>query len=381
MLKTDEAARREYQPAVARMDIGRSERVRSSDVTSTEAIEFSELQLSDAVLRGLAEAGFERPSPIQAKAIPLGRFGIDLIAQAKSGTGKTVVFAAIALEAVHTQSSGPQALVVAPTREVALQSRDVCRVIGSHLSQLSCHAFVGGTPMRTDKAIAGSCHIACGTPGRLVALLLCEAMLASRVRLLVLDEADKLLESGFEQQLRYLLTALPERKQTLAFSATYPDSLLQALRASMRNPFTISLLPPPSADSDDDDDDPDDPFGLLEKPHVLGSAPMRAEDASDAVEQATAADSAGSAPLRHAARPRRHADVGKLVSDAALVGVKQFFHVVETTSRVGRDGRRGLAEQAAAEVRPTEASGHAGSKSGERSKNSEVSRAGPIPAT
>eukprot|EP00966_Prymnesium_polylepis_P129353 2991636-Prymnesium_polylepis.1 len=96
-------------------------------------------------------------------------------------------------------------------------------------------------------ALAGSCQLACGTPGRLVGLLLSEAMLASRVRLLVLDEADKLLEHGFESQLRYLLTALPERKQTLAFSATYPQELLVTLRATMRSPLTLSLLPPPDA--------------------------------------------------------------------------------------------------------------------------------------
>ena len=162
---------------------------------------------------------------------------MDLIAQAKSGTGKTLVFVAIALELVQPNDPGPQALIVSPTREITLQSRDVCRAIGSHMPGLVCHAFVGGTPMKMDVKQCAMCSIACGTPGRLVGLLLCEALVASRVRLLVLDEADKLCDEGFESQLRYLLTALPQRKQSLAFSATYPPALLETLRASMRSPL------------------------------------------------------------------------------------------------------------------------------------------------
>ena len=214
----------------------------SSDVLQDE-LAFTDLPISDAVLRGIADYGFHRPSPIQAKAIPLARFGVDLIAQAKSGTGKTCVFAVVALESLQMGASGgPQALIVTPTREIAQQVRDVCRGIGAHLPSLSCHAFIGGTPVRSDAALIGRCQLACGTPGRLVGLLLSEALLASGVRLLVLDEADKLCEEGFEPQLRYLLTALPARKQTLAFSATFPAELLATLRTSMRSPVFVSVV-------------------------------------------------------------------------------------------------------------------------------------------
>ena len=136
------------------------------------ATTFDELPLSAPVLRGLADAGFTHPSPIQARAIPLCRFGIDLIAQAKSGTGKTLVFVLTALELVQPGQPAPQVLILAPTREIALQSRDVCRVIGSHVHGLSCNAFVGGTSMRNDVALSATSHIACGTPGRVVGLLL-----------------------------------------------------------------------------------------------------------------------------------------------------------------------------------------------------------------
>jgi superfamily II DNA/RNA helicase len=217
----------------------------SSDVLQDgEGLTFKDLPISDAVLRGIADYGFVRPSPIQAKAIPLARFGVDLIAQAKSGTGKTCVFAVVALESLQPNAGGgPQALIVTPTREIAVQVRDVCRGIGAHLPSLSCHAFIGGTPVRSDAALIGGCQLACGTPGRLVGHLLSEALLASGVRLLVLDEADKLCEEGFEPQLRYLLTALPPRKQTLAFSATFPAPLLATLRGAMRAPVYVSVVP------------------------------------------------------------------------------------------------------------------------------------------
>ena len=153
----------------------------SSDVLQDgEGLTFKDLPISDAVLRGIADYGFVRPSPIQAKAIPLARFGVDLIAQAKSGTGKTCVFAVVALESLQPNTGGgPQALIVTPTREIAVQVRDVCRGIGAHLPSLSCHAFIGGTPVRSGAALIAGCHLACGTPGRLVGHLLSEALLAS----------------------------------------------------------------------------------------------------------------------------------------------------------------------------------------------------------
>ena len=275
-----------------------------------EALEFSELPLSAPLLRGLAEAGFVRPSPIQARAIPLARFGADLIAQAKSGTGKTCVFATAALELVRPDRPGPQALVVAPTREVALQVRDVCRLIGSHLPGLECHAFVGGTPMHIDVRQAGACQLACGTPGRVVGLCMCGAIVPERIQLLVLDEADKLCDAGFEETLGYLLTSLPARKQTLAFSATYPAILLEQLRASMRSPITLSLLPRAAGAGAGARVDLLDPLGLLESPALLGAEVVAASEADGA-------DGADG-----------EAREGELVSGAALLGVRQFYHVV-----------------------------------------------------
>jgi superfamily II DNA/RNA helicase len=280
-----------------------------------EAILFSEMRLSDPILRGLADAGFERPSAIQARAIPIGRMGVDMIAQAKSGTGKTVVFAALALELMRPNQPAPQALIVVPTREIALQCCEVCRIIGTHLRGISCHAFVGGTALRTDRAAAARAHLATGTPGRLVDLLLSEALIARHVRLLVLDEADKLCgDAGFEEQLRYLLTCLPERRQTLAFSATYPAPLLATLQAAMRSPHRISLLPAlaPAAD----ESDPRDPLGLLDRPLCFGG--------KTAERKGTAGGSAadGATPSSVPTVPP------ELVGSAALASVRQYYRVV-----------------------------------------------------
>jgi len=280
-----------------------------------EAILFSEMRLSDPILRGLADAGFERPSAIQARAIPIGRMGVDMIAQAKSGTGKTVVFAALALELMRPNQPAPQALIVVPTREIALQCCEVCRIIGTHLRGISCHAFVGGTALRTDRAAAARAHLATGTPGRLVDLLLSEALIARHVRLLVLDEADKLCgDAGFEEQLRYLLTCLPERRQTLAFSATYPAPLLATLQAAMRSPHRISLLPAlaPAAD----ESDPRDPLGLLDRPLCFGG--------KTAERKGTAGGSAadGATPSSVPTAPP------ELVGSAALASVRQYYRVV-----------------------------------------------------
>ena len=302
-----------------------------------EAILFSEMRLSDPILRGLADAGFERPSAIQARAIPIGRMGVDMIAQAKSGTGKTVVFAALALELMRPNQPAPQALIVVPTREIALQCCEVCRIIGTHLRGISCHAFVGGTALRADRVAAARAHLATGTPGRLVDLLLSEALIARHVRLLVLDEADKLCgDAGFEEQLRYLLTCLPERRQTLAFSATYPAPLLATLQASMRSPHRISLLPALSPTADEYD--PRDPLGLLDRPLCFGGKTAEREGTASG----SAAD--GATPSSVPTEPP------ELVGSAALASVRQYYRVV------GRGGsHEGIPQEDCERQGPSEA--------------------------
>ncbi|XP_050413672.1 probable ATP-dependent RNA helicase DDX20 [Patella vulgata] len=214
---------------------------RTNDVLLSENVDFAGLLLSDPVQKGLISAGFERPSPIQLKAIPLGRCGLDLIVQAKSGTGKTCVFSVVALESLQLKSSALQVLVLAPTREIAVQIQDVIKNIGVYLPRLACHTFIGGLPVKDDIQKLKRCHIAIGSPGRVKQLIESGLMSTDSIRLLVLDEADKLLEESFQDQINWIYSTLPENKQILALSATYPEYLANHLTAYMRNPTFIRL--------------------------------------------------------------------------------------------------------------------------------------------
>ncbi|XP_033744677.1 probable ATP-dependent RNA helicase DDX20 [Pecten maximus] len=218
-----------------------SEKRRTNDVLISDNIDFAGLLLSHPVLQGLKSSGFERPSPIQLKAIPLGRCGLDLIVQAKSGTGKTCVFSVIALEGLQTASFALQVLVLAPTREIAIQIWDVIRGIGRNVSRLSCQTFIGGMPLQEDRQKLKKCHIAVGTPGRIKQLIENGMMTTDSIRMFILDEADKLLEEGFQEQINWIYSSLPENKQMLALSATYPEYLAQHLTAYMRNPTFLRL--------------------------------------------------------------------------------------------------------------------------------------------
>ncbi|KAM7411788.1 hypothetical protein PAMA_021656 [Pampus argenteus] len=219
-------------------------RKRTEDVLLSEGIDFSSLLLSQAVLDGLSSAGFQKPSPIQLKAIPLGRCGLDLIVQAKSGTGKTCVFCTIALDSLVLENATTQVLVLAPTREIAVQIHSVVMAIGCAMEGLECHVFIGGRPVSQDKHHLKKCHIAVGSPGRIKQLIELGMLSTATIRLFVLDEADKLLEEGsFQEQINWIFSSLPVNKQMLALSATYPESLAQHLTRYMREPTFVRLNP------------------------------------------------------------------------------------------------------------------------------------------
>ncbi|XP_072212018.1 probable ATP-dependent RNA helicase DDX20 [Excalfactoria chinensis] len=206
--------------------------------------DFGSLLLSPPVLAGLEAAGFHRPSPVQLKAIPLGRCGLDLIVQAKSGTGKTCVFSTIALDALLMDSPATQVLILAPTREIAVQIHAVITTIGIKMEGLECHVFIGGTPLSQDKVRLKKCHIAVGSPGRIKQLIELDYLNTASIRLFILDEADKLLEEGsFQEQINWIYSSLPANKQMLAVSATYPESLANALTMYMREPTFVRLNP------------------------------------------------------------------------------------------------------------------------------------------
>eukprot|EP01112_Ceratiomyxa_fruticulosa_P001769 TRINITY_DN11930_c0_g1_i1.p1 TRINITY_DN11930_c0_g1~~TRINITY_DN11930_c0_g1_i1.p1 ORF type:complete len:263 (-),score=40.34 TRINITY_DN11930_c0_g1_i1:84-872(-) len=204
---------------------------------------FSDLLLSPKLLKGLTEAGYIRPSPIQLKGIPLGKLGVDLIAQAKSGTGKTCVFSVISLESVIITNRSPQALILAPTREIAQQIHYVITTIGKYLSGLKCEVFIGGTELETDKENLRGCHIVVGTPGRIKSLIETKELRTDTIRMFILDEVEKLLDPSFQPQINWIYSTLSPLKQMLVFSATYPSFLLNLLSTYMKSPQYIMLSP------------------------------------------------------------------------------------------------------------------------------------------
>ena len=182
-----------------------AERGLTSDIKTDENVQFSDLAISELTQQSLQKAGFVKPSPIQLQTLPLALLGIDLLIQAKSGTGKTLVFSITALEFVQTIDEDPsmittKVIMLAPTREIAQQIVQVIKTI----KQPECfvHTFIGGTALKDDQNHLKKCHIAVGTPGRIEELLRLKYLRADTIRLLVLDEADVLLCKEFQVRLK-----------------------------------------------------------------------------------------------------------------------------------------------------------------------------------
>jgi len=206
----------------------------------TEVAEtFDDLNLKDDLLRGIYGYGFEKPSAIQQRGIlPLLK-GHDTIAQAQSGTGKTATFAISTLQIVDASKKECQALILAPTRELAGQIQKVCVALSDYL-KIVIHACVGGTAVRDDIAqLKSGVHVVVGTPGRVYDMINRGALKLASCRLFCLDEADEMLSRGFKDQIYDVFKFLPEKVQVALFSATMPMDVLEVTNRFMRDPVRI----------------------------------------------------------------------------------------------------------------------------------------------
>ncbi len=207
---------------------------------------FDDMPLGETLLRGIYSTGFERPSDIQQLAIvPLTRGG-DVLAQAPSGTGKTGAFAIGLLQRVDARRGVTQALVLAPTRELAEQTHEVLQSLGAFVLQgeHQCQLLVGGTAVAENiKGLRAGCVVAVGTPGRVADLVRRGALRVDSLRVIVLDEADEMLSQGFAEQVTGLFSFLPRDVQVGLFSATMPPEVVELTRRFMRTPTEI-LVPP-----------------------------------------------------------------------------------------------------------------------------------------
>jgi len=203
---------------------------------------FDKMNLKESLLRGIYGYGFEYPSIIQQKAIPLILQGKDIIAQSQSGTGKTGAFTISALQLVDEKVSGCQVLIIAHTRELAQQIYDVGTHLGHH-TNIRFILCMGGQSIRdTEENLkkAGA-YIAVCTPGRLLDLIKRKFISTRVVKLLVVDEADEMLSYSFQDQLRNIINQLPQTSQISLFSATMPDYMFKITEKFLRNPEEILI--------------------------------------------------------------------------------------------------------------------------------------------
>ncbi len=213
---------------------------------------FAALGLHHSLVAAVAARGYVEPTPVQREAIPLILAGRDLQASAQTGSGKTAAFALPLLQRLHTPPDSPralQALVLAPTRELAEQIAQVMSDLARDLPQsIKVVTAVGGVSINPQMmALRGGADIVIATPGRLLDLLAHNALSFRGLRTLVLDEADRLLELGFEDELAELLDALPSPRQTLLFSATFPDEVLGLAAQLLRDPARVEIAAGPPA--------------------------------------------------------------------------------------------------------------------------------------
>lgn len=197
-------------------------RIKTKDVTNTKGQNFDDYKLKIELLKGIYEKGYEKPSPIQEEVIPIALLGKDIIARAKNGTGKTASFVIPILEKINFNKKYVQALILVPTRELAMQSSSTIREIGKYLN-VRCMITTGGTNLKEDiYRLYDPVQILVGTPGRVFDLVNKGALDLSKCGILILDEADKLLSQDFQKILEYIISYMPNKKQIMLFSATFP---------------------------------------------------------------------------------------------------------------------------------------------------------------
>jgi ATP-dependent RNA helicase DeaD len=204
--------------------------------------DFAALNLPDPLLRALQDIGYETPSPIQQQSIPWILQGEDLVGQAQTGTGKTAAFALPLLARIDGQSRYPQVLVLAPTRELALQVAESFSRYASHLPDIQVATIYGGQSYKLQiQALRRGAQIIVGTPGRIMDHMDKGTLQLDRLQALVLDEADEMLRMGFVDDIEWIMEKLPAERQTVLFSATFPEKIQRISQRYLKNPKEIRL--------------------------------------------------------------------------------------------------------------------------------------------
>ena len=211
--------------------------------SSYEIQSWDELELNSNLLRGIFAYGFEKPSPIQQKAIKPIILRKDVVAQAQSGTGKTATFTIGALANVDTTINSTQVLVLSPTKELTIQTAKVFESLGSMLDGLRTQCVYGGSIIEEGSSFSNKNvpHVICGCPGRVFDMMRRDKIASKKIKTIILDEADEMLSAGFKDQVYNIFQYLNNDIQVVLVSATLPDSINDIIEKIMRNPVRISV--------------------------------------------------------------------------------------------------------------------------------------------
>ncbi len=207
---------------------------------NTQPQGFAALPLAEVLLKNLTSLGYETMTPIQAQTLPMLLQGDDVIAKAKTGSGKTVAFGLAILSQLQVENFSVQALVLCPTRELAEQVSAALRQLARLMPNIKILNLLGGMPMKLQlESLRHPAHIIVGTPGRVQKHLTKNTLSLKNLMALVLDEADHMLDLGFLDEIKSIIAECPRKRQTLLFSATYPEAINDICHAFMRNPKTV----------------------------------------------------------------------------------------------------------------------------------------------
>ncbi len=202
---------------------------------------FEALGVAAPILRAVREMGFEEPTPIQKAAIPVAMTGRDMIGQAQTGTGKTAAFGIPVLQRIDTTKPAPQAIILSPTRELAVQSAEEINHLAQFTSIRALPIYGGQDINRQFRALRSRPGIIVATPGRLMDHMKRGTVDLSAVQILVLDEADEMMDMGFIDDIRFIMETMPKEKQTMLFSATMPDPIRELADTFLQEPETVKI--------------------------------------------------------------------------------------------------------------------------------------------
>jgi len=206
-------------------------------------IKFEDLPINDDIKRAVIEMGFEEPSPIQAQSIPVILSGKDVIGQAQTGTGKTAAFSIPILQMVDQNDKSLQAIVLCPTRELAIQVSSEIKKIGKYMHGVRTLPVYGGQPIdRQIKSLKSGVQVVIGTPGRVIDHINRKTLKLDKVKMVILDEADEMLDMGFREDIEMILSKTPEERQTTFFSATMAKGILDLTRKYQNDPEHIKVV-------------------------------------------------------------------------------------------------------------------------------------------